>query len=188
MSSPCSGARRSGGGLSVELHRHGRQPVGELPVDHDVADVPVRLDLRVVEEFGNGLHRCPRGVEPGEQLLPLGVAFAWRTPRRARRHRPRRSPGAPACRRSVDPRQVLAPDEPAEVGPVAVRLEEDQLNVSPVFGPVDPDERIDQRPSPTRRLGLVPAQRGEDVRGQGPDGRGEQGDVDDGSLARFGTA
>ena len=80
--------------------------------------------------------------------------------------------------------EVLAPDELAELGPVAIGLEEHELDVPPVLRPVDPDERVHQRPSPTRRGGGVPAQRGEDVGGQGPDGGGQKGHVHDRSLAR----
>ena len=60
------------GRLPIELHRHCGQPVGGPALDPDVADVAVRLHLWVVEQIGDRLHRCPRGVDAAQQRLPLG--------------------------------------------------------------------------------------------------------------------
>ena len=86
MCSPCSGARRSAGGRSSNC-------TGTLgsryaaPVARDLAEVPVGHHLGVVEQLLDRLHRRPRRVDAGEQLLPLVVRARGELGRRSPRTR-----------------------------------------------------------------------------------------------------
>jgi hypothetical protein len=118
--SPCSGARRRSGGCPSNCTgTAGSRYAGSPSID--VADVAVGHHLWVVEQFRHGLHRRPRRVDAGQQFLPLGegaggellveggLALGAVLPARA---------ASPRKRGSAS--QVVATDEPAEVGPVPV--------------------------------------------------------------------
>ena len=79
--------------------------------------------------------------------------------------------------------EVGAADDPAEVGPVAVGLEEHELDVTSVLRPIDADERVDQRTAAAGRRGFVPDQRGQEIRRKGPHRGREERDVDDRASA-----
>ena len=84
--------------------------------------------------------------------------------------------------------QVGASDDPAKFGPIAVRLEEDQLMCRPSFVRYTPTRGFTRGPRPAGRLGVVSTQRRQEIRRQGPYRRREQGDVDDRTGTRCATA
>ena len=83
--------------------------------------------------------------------------------------------------------QLLAADQAAEVGPVPVRLQEHELDVTTVLRPVRTDERVHVRSRAAHRARLLSLQRGEHVRRQRPHRDPEEGDVDHRPLAGAGA-
>ncbi len=178
MCSLCSGARRRSRRLLVELHGNGRQSIRGFPVGH-LADVPVRHHLGIVEDLDDGLHRGPRGIELREQGLPLVVralgellvedGHALGAVGAARRDIGEAGVGG----------EVVPADQPAEVRPVAVGLEEHELDVAAVLGPVHAHEGVHEGTAPAGGGRCVATERGEDVGGQRPHRGREQRHVDD---------
>ena len=114
----------------------------------DVADVVVGDHLRVVEQLLDGLHRRPRRVDLREQRLPLVERAAGELARRARRRTPPRcSPRAWRSAKRGSSARSWRPIERQNVGPVAVGLEEHQLDVAAVLRAVGRR----RAGSPTRR-------------------------------------
>ena len=92
-------------------------------------------------------------------------------------------------RRSAGRRRGLGgPSSAAEVGPVAIRLEEHQADVATVLRAVGADERVHERASARHRARLLALERGEHVRRQRPHGDAEQRHVDDRAAVRCACA
>ena len=121
----------------VELHRDPGQPVAGAVVERDLAEVVVGDHLRVVEQLLDRLDRRPRRVDAAPAAPSTPRRCGRRTPRRA----PRRSSAA-FCAAGVvvgEARvvgQVGPADQLAERRPVAVGLEEHELDVAVVLRPV----------------------------------------------------
>ena len=71
MCSPCSGARCSAAGWPSNCTGTLGSENSGPPSVSTGCDVAVRDDLGIGEQLVDGLHRCPRRVEPVQQLAPL---------------------------------------------------------------------------------------------------------------------